>query len=58
KTLVTAYVWFNLAAARLAPSDPLRQQAVRARDRLAAMLPPYQLVEAQRTAREWKPGEE
>src|SRR4029077_17306277 len=46
---VLAHMWFNLAAA---------QGYVAAhgnRDRLAAMMAPAQIAEAQRLAREWKP---
>ena len=50
---VMAHMWYNLAAARLAPGAE-RDQAVKDRDFLAQYrLTPEQLAEAQRLAREW-----
>ncbi len=49
---VLAHMWWSLAAAQG------HVNARRARDRLAARMPPYQLAEAQRLAREWKPKSE
>ena len=51
--LVLAQMWLNLSAL-----SPVQAQALRAkaRDDLAKKLTPEQLAEAQRLAREWKPG--
>jgi uncharacterized protein len=46
---VLAYVWFNLASVH---GD---QDAMKARDGIAAKMTPDQIAEAQRLAREWKP---
>jgi TPR repeat protein len=51
---VQAYMWFHLAAERL-PEGASRRRAVRARNRTSAQMPPEQIAEAQRLAREWKP---
>lgn len=47
-----AHMWFNLAAGQ---GGTL---AVELRDRLAASMPPSQIAEAQKLAREWRPGGE
>jgi TPR repeat protein len=55
RDLVEAHKWYNLAAARM--SDPeARELSVRNRERVAALLDPPQLAEAQRRARQWRPG--
>ena len=46
---VQAHLWFNLSA------EQGHENARTVRDRLAARMPPAQLAEAQRLAREWKP---
>jgi peptidoglycan hydrolase-like protein with peptidoglycan-binding domain len=47
---VTAYAWFHVAAARDQP------QAASARDGMSWRLTPSEIDEAQRLAREWRPG--
>jgi uncharacterized protein len=49
---VLAHMWLNLAASRFKP--PEGDKAIRNRDRVAAMMTPAQLAEAQKMAREWK----
>jgi hypothetical protein len=49
---VQAHMWLNLAAAH---DDEVKLATV-ARDELAAKMTPDQIAEAQRMAREWKPG--
>jgi len=49
KDYVLAHMWMNLAAAKGV------QEAVKACDFLEKHIPPAQLAEAQRLAREWKP---
>ena len=49
-----AHIWFNLAASDLIGED--RERAVRNRDRVAKEMTSEQIAEAQRLAREWKPG--
>jgi TPR repeat protein len=46
---VLAHMWYNLAASQAEAG------AVRARDRVALMMTPAQIAEAQKLAREWKP---
>ena len=46
---VRAHMWFNIAAAQ---GD---QDAVKNKDRAAALMTPAQIAEAQKLAREWKP---
>ena len=48
---ISAHAWVNLAASRSTDED--RENAVKARDILAARMTPDQLAEAQRRAREW-----
>jgi TPR repeat protein len=50
---VVAHMWTNIAASR----SPAELQALYAqqRDRIATMMTPAQIAEAQRLAREWKP---
>jgi TPR repeat protein len=58
---VLAHMWFNLSAARLSerprpswwPSHALHEDAVRNRDLVASKMPPAQIAEAQKLAREW-----
>ena len=52
---VSAYMWFNLAAAHFAASDPRRSAAVTSRDVVANKMTPEEISEAQKLAREWKP---
>ena len=52
---VTAYVWFNLAAARFPVSDLRRSAAAANRDLVASKMTPDQIAEAQRLTRDWKP---
>jgi uncharacterized protein len=49
---VQAHMWFNLAAANG------HKDAGGARDAIAKIMPPAQIAEAQRLAREWKPKAE
>ena len=51
---VEAYMWTNLAASRASGDD--RKRAAGLLDRLAAIMTPQQIAEAQRRAREWKPN--
>ena len=51
---VQAHMWLSLAAARLPPGEK-RDLAVLGRDTVEKLMPPDQLAEAQRLAREWKP---
>jgi TPR repeat protein len=51
---VEAYMWTNLAASRASGDD--RKRAAQLRDRLATIMTPQQIAEAQRRAREWKPN--
>jgi TPR repeat protein len=50
---VQAYKWLSLAAAALT-TNPDHDNAVQARDTLAARMAPAQIAEAQKLAREWK----
>jgi len=52
---VSAYFWFNLAAARFPSGDSRRIAAVAQRDLMAGRIPPGELAIAQRWAREWTP---
>ena len=54
---VTAHMWLNLAAARLSPGG-FRDEAAKIRDLIADAMPPDQIAEAQRLAREWNPKTE
>jgi hypothetical protein len=49
---VQAHMWFNLAAAQGRPN------AENGRDRIARLMTPAQIAEAQKLAREWKPKPE
>ena len=51
---VEAHKWFNLSASRASDAD-IRERAAKARDELASMMTPAQVVEAQKRAREWQP---
>ena len=51
---VQAHLWYNLAASSQKEAEK-RDRAARNRDRIAAKMPPQQVAEAQRLAREWKP---
>ena len=52
---VSAYMWFNIAAASFAATDPRRSTAMSSRDAVAAKMTPEEIVEAQKRAREWRP---
>jgi TPR repeat protein len=52
--LVSAYMWFNLAASHFAASDPRRGTAISSRDFVARQLTPDEIAEAQRRARTWR----
>jgi TPR repeat protein len=55
--LVQAHRWTNLAATVFpATKAEYRVLAIRLRDALASLMTPAQLAEAQKLAREWKPG--
>ena len=51
---VQAHKWFNIAASSAEADD--REKSAASRDRVAALMPPRQIAEAQRLAREWRPG--
>jgi len=51
---VQAHLWFSIAAARY-PEKDHREEAVSARDRVAAKITPEQIAEAQALATNWKP---
>ena len=51
---VQAHIWLNLAASRFPPGEK-QDKAIHNRDLLARKMPPAQLAEAERLAREWKP---
>ena len=54
-----AYKWFNLASSRFpATEEEKREVAAETRDFVASKMPPAQIAEAQRLAREWKPKKE
>ena len=48
---VEAHIWLNLAASRSSGAD--RERSVGLRDRVAQLMTPADLSEAQRLAREW-----
>ena len=52
---VEAHKWFNLAASRYRPGQE-RDRFASLRDDVAKRMTPEQIAEAQRLAREWKPG--
>ena len=53
---VEAHKWHNLAASRFPASEKgFHDIAVRNRDRVATMMTPAQIAEAQKLVREWKP---
>ena len=56
---VMAHKWFNLSVANfsadLTSALHLRNQFIESRDRVANLMTPAQIAEAQRLAREWKP---
>lgn len=57
RDFVKAHKWYNLAASRLPPSESeILELTLSGRDRVAGRLAQAQLAEAQRLAREWKPG--
>ncbi len=51
---VEAHKLFNLAAASVSSGDT-RERAVKNRDRVAGMMTPAQIAEAQKRAGEWQP---
>jgi TPR repeat protein len=53
---VSAYMWFNLAAAHFKPSDPRRNTAINSRELVEKQMTAEQLAEAQKRAREWTPA--
>ena len=55
---VHAHKWFNIAASRFSSFDQeLRALTAQVRNKVAAKMTPAQIAEAQRLAREWKPGQ-
>jgi hypothetical protein len=54
KDYVEAHKWFNLAAASVSSGDT-RERAVKNRDRVAGMMTPAQIAEAQKRASAWQP---
>lgn len=56
---VLAHMWSTLAALRFLLSESeKRDEAVKARELIASRMSAYQIAEAQRLAREWKPKKE
>jgi uncharacterized protein len=55
KDYVLAYMWANLAAAQ---GTLWGEDAAKARDRIAELMTPEQIAEAQKLAREWRPKPE
>ena len=54
---VQAWKWYELAASGFTPEEQsMRDRALKNRDRVAAMMTPAQLAQAQRLAREWRPA--
>jgi TPR repeat protein len=51
---VRAHMWYNLAASG-ASDNRTREEAVKARDAIAAKMTSAQIAEGQRLAREWTP---
>ena len=51
QSYVQAHMWHNLVASRA--TGEMRERAVRNRDRVAGLMDPTQIAEAQRLAREW-----
>ena len=52
---VQAHIWFNLAAAK--STQPwVHGDAVRSRERVAELMTPAQIAEAQRLATKWRPS--
>jgi hypothetical protein len=51
QSYVQAHMWHNLVASRA--TGEMRERAVRNRDRVAGLMNPTQIAEAQRLAREW-----
>jgi hypothetical protein len=56
KDQIAAYMWSNLAAARLTGDE--RTQVEKVRDYIASQLKPDELAKAQQRARDWKPKPE
>jgi TPR repeat protein len=53
---VRAHMWFNLAAARFPPSEPIaRSAAIKSRDAVASRMSPEEIAHAQQLARDRKP---
>ena len=53
---LNAHMWFNISASRIpAAEEEKRRRVVRNRDRVAALLTPAQLTQAQRMASNWRP---
>jgi TPR repeat protein len=56
---VQAHLWFDLASSRFPATDKEKRAATAGRrDEVASRMTPGQVAEAQRLAREWKPGKE
>jgi len=56
KNNIQAHKWFNIATSLYPATDKAsRDQAVAGRDRVAQLMTPEQIAEAQKLAREWKP---
>jgi TPR repeat protein len=53
-----ARMWFNIAASRAASIPYLQQEYAKQRDLVASKMPPDQIAEAQRLARDWKPQQQ
>ena len=59
RDFVLAHMWFNLSVSRVPASEGEKREATEIIiDLVASKMTPYQIAEAQRLAREWKPKEE
>ncbi len=53
---VQAHKWYNLAASRFSAGEKIgRDKAIANRNRVAELMTPEQIAEAQKLASEWKP---
>ena len=51
---IQAHMWYNLAASRSPPGER-RDTAIKNRDKIAKMMTPAKISEAQKLARKWRP---
>jgi TPR repeat protein len=53
---ILAHMWYNLAASRFSADEKdKRDQAIEGRGRVAKLMTPAQIAEAQHLASEWRP---